>query len=125
MVDTQKRPSWLLNVTNDAWYGMSAGPHQHFVSARFRAVEEGLPVVRSANNGISAVINPYGKIVSLLDLGKEGVLDSDLPRPIRQTIYGRFGVLVVVFLLGCIFCGMLFHFFKNNSGARFIKEKGK
>jgi len=125
VVDSKKRPSWLLNVTNDAWYGMSAGPHQHFVTARFRAVEEGLSVVRSANNGISAVINPYGKIISRLDLGEEGVLDSELPRPIRTTIYGRFGVFVVVFLLGGIFCGVLVHFFRKNSGGYFIREKEK
>ena len=82
-------------------------------------------MVRSANNGISAVINPYGKIISRLDLGEEGVLDSELPRPIRTTIYGRVGVFVVVFLLGGIFCGVLVHFFRKNSGGYFIREKEK
>lgn len=125
VVDSEKRPLWLLNVTNDAWYGMSAGPYQHFVAAKFRAVEEGLSVVRSANNGISAIINPYGKVISSLDLGGEGVLDSELPRPIRITFFGRFGNVFVVFLLGCIFCGVLVHFFRKNSGGHFIREKEK
>jgi apolipoprotein N-acyltransferase len=80
-----------MNVTNDAWFGMTPGPHQHFAQARLRAVEEGLPLVRAANTGISAVIDPYGRVVRSLGLGVEGVLDSPLPIAIARTTYGRFG----------------------------------
>jgi apolipoprotein N-acyltransferase len=86
-----ERPSWLLNVTNDAWFGISPGPHQHFQQARVRAIEEGLPLVRAANNGISAVVDPAGRVLRALPLGSEGVLDGRLPRPLAQTIYARLG----------------------------------
>lgn len=86
------RPAWLLNVTNDAWFGESAGPHQHFAIARTRAVEEGLPLVRAANTGISAVVDPYGRIVARLGLGQSGILDSHLPKAlIEPTLYARYG----------------------------------
>jgi apolipoprotein N-acyltransferase len=85
------RPAWLLNVTNDAWFGRTPGPHQHFAQSRLRTIEEGLPLVRVANNGISAVVDPLGRIVRSLPLGAEGVIDSGLPRAIEPTIYARLG----------------------------------
>ena len=87
------RPGWIVNLTNDGWFGISTGPHQHLQQARLRAIEEGLPLVRAANTGISAVIDPLGRIVARLDLGVEGVLDSGLPAPIAPTIYARSGDL--------------------------------
>lgn len=81
VVDPENRPGWILNVTNDAWFGDSSGPRQHFVSAQMRAVEEGLPVVRVANTGISGVIDGYGRVLGRIDLGAEGILDIALPRP--------------------------------------------
>jgi apolipoprotein N-acyltransferase len=101
VVPRGERPGWLLNVTNDAWFGISTGPYQHFQQSRVRAIEEGLPLVRAANNGISAVIDPLGRIIRELPLGVEGVLDSSLPRPIAATIYARFGD-VIAFVILCI-----------------------
>jgi len=85
------RPGWIVNLTNDGWFGISTGPYQHLQQARLRGIEEGLPVVRAANTGISAVIDPLGRIVARLGLGIEGVLDSGLPSAIAPTIYAKSG----------------------------------
>ena len=79
-----RRPGWIINVTNDGWFGISSGPYQHFQQARVRAIEEGLPLVRAANTGISAVVDPVGRIVNSLPLGSEGVIDSPLPQADRR-----------------------------------------
>ncbi len=86
-----ERPNWLVNLTNDGWFGTSSGPYQHLQQARVRAIEEGLPLVRAANTGISAVIDPLGRIVKSLPLGQEAVLDAQLPQPIEPTLYARMG----------------------------------
>lgn len=98
------RPGWIINLTNDGWFGISTGPYQHLQQMRLRAVEEGLPVVRAANTGISAVIDPSGRIVARLGLGIEGVLDANLPAALPPTIYARVrdipaGVMAAVALL--------------------------
>ena len=85
------RPGWIVNLTNDGWFGISTGPYQHLQQARLRAVEEGLPVVRAANTGMSAVIDPSGRIVARLGLGIEGVLDASLPAALPPTVYSRIG----------------------------------
>lgn len=99
IVDAGDRPEWLLNVTNDAWFGISAGPHQHLAQARFRAIEQGLPLVRAANTGISAVFDPYGRMLASLPLGTEGILDTPLPHPIAATFYARHGDLMLLAML--------------------------
>jgi apolipoprotein N-acyltransferase len=81
------RPAWLLNLTNDAWFGTSTGPYQHLHQTRLRAIEEGLPLIRSANTGISAVIDPYGRIARKIPLNEMGVIDYGLPVAISPTPY--------------------------------------
>ncbi len=94
------RPEWLLNITNDAWFGTSSGPYQHFASARIRAVEEGLPLVRVANNGISAVVDSYGRLRAWRGLNEIGTIDAALPKPARSlTLYARFGDLLALLLV--------------------------
>jgi apolipoprotein N-acyltransferase len=101
LVDSGNRPGWIVNVTNDGWFGRSTGPWQHVAQARLRAIEQGLPVVRVANTGISAVIDPYGRIRASLTLGERGILDAGLPEALPPTLYGRFGdaSLALVFSL--------------------------
>ncbi len=83
------RPRWILNLTNDAWFGITPGPYQHFSQARLRAIEEGLPLVRVANNGISAIVDPLGRIQRSLPLGSDGLIDGTLPEALEETLYSR------------------------------------
>ena len=94
-----RRPDWFVNVTDDSWFGPSSGPHQHLLTARVRAIEEGLPIVRSANTGISAIIDPYGRVVKSLGLNEMGVIDGDLPAALSPTLYSRVGDLGFLFML--------------------------
>ena len=91
-----ERPGWLLNVTNDAWFGSSAGPYQHFHQAQVRAIEQGLPVARAANTGISAVIDPYGRVLAEIGLGEKGVIDADLPKVGPTTPFVQFGIVLEI-----------------------------
>lgn len=83
------RPGFMLNVTNDGWFGRTPGPYQHLAQARLRTIEEGLPLVRAANTGVSAVIDPYGRILAQLPLGVDAVLDAPLPQKIAPPVYAR------------------------------------
>jgi apolipoprotein N-acyltransferase len=105
VVDPDDRPEWLLSLTNDAWFGKRTGPIQHFNMARVRAVEQGLPLVRAASTGVSAVVDPYGRVLVELGVGVTGVIDSRLPAPLAvPTIYARFGDKVpgALFILGIL-----------------------
>jgi len=102
VVDHSTRPSWIFNVTNDAWYGRSSGPYQHFAIARTRAIEEGLPLVRVANNGISGVIDAAGRVVARTRLDSVGYVDVALPAPAPATLYAKAGdwIFLAMLLLG-------------------------
>jgi len=99
-VPDNERPGWLLNLTNDGWFGISSGPYQHLQQARVRTIEQGLPLVRAANTGISAVIDPLGRIVKSLPLGAESIMDASLPRRIDATLYARTGDSGVALVIG-------------------------
>jgi apolipoprotein N-acyltransferase len=88
---TDERPGWLLNVTDDVWFGRTPGPYQHYAQARLRAIELGLPLVRDANSGISAVLDGFGREIVVAPLGVEGVLDAELPEALAPTVQSRLG----------------------------------
>lgn len=95
------RAGWILNITNDAWFGISAGPHQHFLAARARALEAGLPLIWAANSGVSAIVDSYGRVTEMLPLNVSGVIDGPLPAP-SETVFRRAGntpVVVAIALL--------------------------
>ena len=95
----------IINLTNDAWFGNSSGPYQHLNSTRFRAIEQGVPVLRAANTGISAVIDPYGRVIRKINLNKSGYIVSSLPNKTKKTLYSKvgdflfFGVLMLSVLI--------------------------
>jgi apolipoprotein N-acyltransferase len=94
-----ERAVLLVLVTNDAWFGLNVGPYQHLAQGRLRAIEQGLPMVRVANTGISALIDPHGRILGQIPLGHEGVLDLPLPAALPPTPYSRTGDWPVILLL--------------------------
>lgn len=99
IIDPQQRPAWILNVSNDAWYGRSTGPYQHFAMARTRAVEEGLPLVRVANNGISGVVDAAGRVLAHTSLDAIGYADVALPAAADATPYSYAGDLIFAAML--------------------------
>lgn len=96
VIDKDSKPEWILNLTNDAWFGNSSGPQQHLDTVRMRAIEEGLPVIRSANTGISAVVDGYGRVLESLKLEKMGVIDSKLPIKLEKTYFSQVGNIFVI-----------------------------
>ncbi len=95
----EPRPGWLVNVTDDSWFGPWAGPQQHLLIARFRAIEEGLPIARAANTGISAMIDPLGRVRARLDLNRMGEVDAGLPVALPPPLYARFGDLIFLLFM--------------------------
>ena len=113
--DTQSpRAGVIINLSNDGWFGETIGPHQHLAHARLKAIEEGLPIIRAANSGISAIIDPYGRVLKSLTLGTEGVLDGSLPRPAQPTFYSEFRYKVALLLWMVVFAFAIFGFRKKN-----------
>ncbi len=101
------RADFLLQITNDAWFGTRSGPYQHLVQARMRAIEQGLPLMRAANTGVSAMIDPLGRVTASLPLGEAGYVDAVLPQPQAQTIYSQIGDKAVFVALLLLFSGVL------------------
>jgi apolipoprotein N-acyltransferase len=91
LIDPSHRPGYIVNVTNDGWFGQSTGPYQHLAQVRMRAIEQGLPMLRAANTGISSVIDSYGRSVKSLPLMEQGVIDSSLPQAIAAPVYAKWG----------------------------------
>lgn len=96
------RADWILQITNDAWFGKLTGPWQHLAQARLRAIEQGLPLLRAANTGISAVIDARGRVVAEIPLGVAAFVDAALPAPLPPTLYARFGDWPILLLLLCL-----------------------
>jgi apolipoprotein N-acyltransferase len=106
-IEGSRRPGWFVNVTDDSWFGppSSSGPYQHLLTARIRAIEQGVPIARDANTGISAMIDPNGRITATLGAGQMGVVDAMLPAALSPTLYSRFGEWLFLALL--VLCGGL------------------
>jgi apolipoprotein N-acyltransferase len=109
VVQGAERPQLMINVTNDGWFGNTTGPRQHLHQARVRAVEEGLPLVRAANNGVSAAFDGYGRTIGYLDLNARGVLDIGVPLALQPPLYAKLGdtVFFTVWLLGTVILAMV------------------
>ncbi|HEX5325272.1 MAG TPA: apolipoprotein N-acyltransferase, partial [Acetobacteraceae bacterium] len=100
IIDEADRPAWMVNITNDAWFGNSTGPRQHLAAARMRAVEEGLPLMRSANTGISAAFDAHGHELARLGIGRMGVLAVPLTAPLPPTVFSRIGLPIPLGIAG-------------------------
>ena len=114
------RAEWLVQVTNDAWFGTASGPWQHFAQARVRAIEQGLPLARAANTGISAMVDPLGRVVASIGLGETGYIDAVLPAPLPPTTYTRISdipaLILIMTFLGLTASPLYDRIFRNFEG---------
>lgn len=119
VVDEADRPDWMVNVTNDAWFGNSSGPRQHLAAVRMRAVEEGLPVMRAANTGITAAFDAHGRELGRIGMGEQGVLSIPLPGHLPPTVFSRLGLVapLLVALLG-LAIGLAWQFVMRRNSSR-------
>ena len=121
VVEKEDSPSFLLNVTNDAWYDRTIGPPQHFAIVKVRAIEEGMPLVRVANSGVTAVVDAYGRPVALIGGDVAGFVDSDLPvRPNFQTLMAAYGGIVSSCLAFVLFLVLGLFRFQNSTRRHVI-----
>lgn len=97
------RADFLLQITNDAWFGTWSGPYQHLAQAQMRAIEQGLPMMRAANTGVSAMIDPHGRVTASLPLGQAGFVDATLPLPLAPTLYVRIGDVAIILVVSVAF----------------------
>ena len=101
------RPAWILQATNDAWFGNISGPYQHLAQARLRAIESGLPVARAANTGVSAMIDAKGRIRDQLGMRQMGKIDAPLPGALPPTVWIKVGDAPLLVLLGLLMLATL------------------
>ena len=104
-LDPAERPDVLLNVTNDGWFGLTPGPYQHLAQARMRAIEQGLPLIRAANTGISAILDPWGRVHGEIRLGDDGIVDARIPKKTSVTLYSRWGFPMLLLLYAATLVG--------------------
>lgn len=127
VVDAAQRPKWLANVTDDSWFGTQTGPHQHLTAARFRAIEEGLPVVRAATTGISALIDATGAVLQTAGLETAQYIDGDLPQPFPATVFSQCGhsIFILSLVVGAL-AGLLLGPIatQNHSGSEILQSTG-
>ena len=102
IIDQNDRPDLLVNLTNDAWFGNSSGPYQHFDMAKMRAVEYGIPLARVANTGITAFFDPWSRVINKINLNQDGVIDVKLTKNLEPTIYGRYGFAPLFLLVSLL-----------------------
>ena len=102
-----ENPSFLVNITNDSWFGNTTGPQQHLVATKFRSIERGMPLLRVANSGISAAFNKNGKLIKSIPLNSEGFADIVLELDSNQTIFSKYGDLILVILVSLFFIFVL------------------
>ena len=115
-------PDLIIHITNDAWFGSYNGPQQHLIQIRARAIEQGLSVLRSANTGISALIDPYGRIIKKIPLNIEGYLDVMIPQKLDKTVYSKFGAKNWNISLICLFALLYFLcFIRRKDGCYYFK----
>ena len=105
---SQKRPDFLINTTNDAWYGDSAGPRQHFTQTIFRAVEEGITLIRAANTGISAVIGPTGSVIHQSSLFTDDNKTVELPKKLFSQSFSSLYKNAIFFIMVFISLGFAY-----------------
>lgn len=115
VVNKENKPDWLINLTNDGWYGESSGPYQHLTSTRLRAVEEGITIARTANSGISALISRTGEIIDSIPLNETGIKDIPLPQNLSMpTLYGKYRNIIPLTLALLNIC-LAFFLTKNTT----------
>ena len=118
------RPDLLLTLSNDAWFGQTAGPHQHFAQARMRAIEEGLPVFRVSNTGISGVIDSYGRVLARTELGTAAVIDSSVSPALDGTVYTQLRIIApFLMLLSYLFMSLWLEFFEQRRNKEGLTSK--
>lgn len=118
IIDKKNRPDLLINVTNDAWFGNSSGPYQHFDMAKMRAVEYGISLARVANTGITAFVDPFGRVIKKIDLNEEGIIDVNLIESVRPTIYSKYGFCPLILLIAALVVILLILYQKNKNASR-------
>ncbi len=126
LIKSDIRPDFLVNLTNDAWFGTSSGPYQHLTMSRIRAIEYGLPLVRVANTGISAFIDPYGRIIQEIPLNQEDVIDIKLIEKLKPTIYDRYGTktlfAIIILILLPLILGRIYNVFQTKPNRQAYRK---